>query len=53
MSCEIDTGPFCRHFNDPGYCDIECLHCGHRCVAHDIETGECDECDCPGWEDEE
>lgn len=44
-----DTGPFCRHWSDPSDCDEICVNCGHGCTQHDIESGECMECDCTEW----
>lgn len=48
-----NSGPFCRHWCDPGDCD-ECAvlcRCGHAMRAHEAldgeEAGACDECDCP------
>lgn len=32
-----DTGPFCRHWDAPGMCDLTCARCGHPCTAHEIK----------------
>lgn len=47
-----DSGPFCRHWDDPSECGERCLSCQHRCVDHEFgDSAECDEdgCECRGW----
>ncbi len=50
-----ESGPFCRHWDDPSDCDIECAVCGHRCPRHECEDGDfsCLDCDCPAWTENE
>lgn len=47
-----DSGPWCRHWGDPGDCDELCK-CGHTCTEHDYHDNECtvDGCDCEEFED--
>ena len=60
---EYDTGPFCRHYGDPTYCDHLCGRCGHKCSEHDQDgeaSGKCnhtgnetgEDCTCPDWKPE-
>lgn len=51
MTEPSESGPFCRHWSDPGECDAVCK-CGHKCCEHDALSGCCNECDCEGFEDE-
>lgn len=44
-----ETGPFCRHWSDPSDCEEVCSNCGHGCMDHDFESGECMECECKEW----
>lgn len=48
---DYESGPFCRHWDDPGDCRIKCGHCGHGCCEHAATEGEthCHECECPRW----
>lgn len=51
-----ETGPFCRHYNDPSDCDEPCARCGHKCSEHgggwdNNEPCEHDGCACPGFVD--
>ncbi len=39
----IDSGPFCVHWGEPGYCERLC-ECGHRCHPYECDGCECDEC---------
>jgi len=50
---DYESGPFCRHWGDPGDCDIRCADCGDRCGQHDAAEGstECNECDCSAWKE--
>lgn len=49
-----ESGPFCRHYSEPGLCDVLCARCGHSCDAHgsdgDHPCSECG-CDCEGWKE--
>lgn len=47
------SGPWCRHWREPGDCDEVCKTCGHGCGSHDFELpGDCREigCPCAKWE---
>ncbi len=50
---DYESGPFCRHWDDPSSCDIICTNCGHRCTEHSTDFGHtvCEEdgCDCDEW----
>jgi hypothetical protein len=52
---EIESGPFCTHWLEPGDCEIECDRCGHMCMFHSFTTDErecCEpDCDCQGFEE--
>ena len=50
---DYDTGPFCRHWRDPGDCEDKCAACGHRCADHRFGDGEtsCYVCECEEWKD--
>ena len=41
-----DSGPFCRHWGDPGDCDEKCVACGHICAVHDYYDDACKEEGC-------
>ena len=46
---EYESGPFCRHWDDPSCCTEVCV-CGHRCIEHVFtKPGECDRCECNEW----
>lgn len=47
-----DSGPFCRHFNDPADCDEKCT-CGHSCSSHPFgnECHDDEGCSCLGYEE--
>lgn len=49
-----ESGPFCRHWSDPGDCDRLC-ECGHRCHSHWRHDGECsvDGCKCIDFVDKQ
>lgn len=49
---DYDSGPFCRHWGDPGDCDELCS-CGHKCCRH--PWGGCEEpgCECDKWKERE
>jgi hypothetical protein len=48
------SGPFCRHFADPGDCDMVCGECGHLCHEHYQDNqGNCRECGCESFQAEE
>ena len=54
---DYETGPFCRHYHDPGDCDKPCERCGHSCSAHgagveDDDPCSRDGCACYGWVDD-
>jgi hypothetical protein len=34
-----DSGPYCRHWDDPVDCTEVCIVCNHECREH--RTGEC------------
>jgi len=44
---DYESGPYCSHWAEPGYCDELCENpkCGHKCSDH---GGSCDveDCDC-------
>lgn len=50
---DYESGPFCRHFGDPSFCDDVCQGCGHGCSRHAAMDGdtECleDACNCGAW----
>lgn len=48
---DYESGPFCRHWDEAGYCPIKCAACGHTCGRHEdaMDSTECNECDCPAW----
>lgn len=41
-----DSGPYCRHWRDPGDCDVPCARCNHVCGLH--EQGGADDSACRG-----
>jgi hypothetical protein len=45
---DYESGPFCVHWGDPGYCERVCLRCGHECKHHWVR---CDEkcCSCEAY----
>ena len=50
----FDSGPYCRHWDDPDNCDIRCKTCGHRCPGHGFaDDPGChwynESCNCKGW----
>lgn len=54
----VGSGPFCRHWRDPGDCDARCARCGHSCGAHldhAHEDSACSgsweepDCECEAW----
>lgn len=51
-----ESGPFCRHYNELGYCDEVCA-CDHKCNDHDPwgDVGRCEVagCACDSWKDKE
>ena len=50
---ELESGPYCIHWYEPGDCDYLCI-CGHKCGYHSvIVEGECldDDCKCEQFED--
>jgi hypothetical protein len=48
---DYESGPFCRHWTDPDYCDKVCKTCGHPCPRHysPESPDACEKCDCMGW----
>lgn len=49
---DYESGPFCRHYDNPIDCDIVCATCGHGCVEHEVYVDtRCYECDCEEWVD--
>jgi len=47
---EYDSGPFCRHWGDPGDCEEACAACGHPCRQHPYDDScEVLECACEGF----
>ena len=49
---DYESGPFCRHWAEPGDCDIVCATCSHGCWRHYGDSvGKCDEdgCACKEW----
>jgi len=50
---EWDSGPFCRHWGEPGECEILCV-CGHPCRKHygfNPEPCDVDGCECKEYRD--
>lgn len=45
---DYESGPFCRHWSDPGDCDELCANCKHKC--HGDECRE-DGCNCTEWKE--
>lgn len=44
---DVDSGPFCVHWGEPGSCDELCA-CGHRChTGGCCDVCDCEECDAP------
>lgn len=31
---EYDSGPLCRHYDNPVNCTLKCKRCGHSCLFH-------------------
>lgn len=50
---EYHSGPYCRHYGDPGNCDETCaaVGCGHSCSAHGLGDEACSmpDCSCEMW----
>jgi len=46
---DYETGPFCRHWDETGCCEMVCATCGHGCERHGAEDGHwaCLEVGCP------
>lgn len=44
----FESGPFCRHWSEAGYCGEICAACGHRCSSH-VEGCSEDGCGCSAW----
>ena len=44
-----ESGPFCRHWSDPGDCQEKCGECGHWCGRHDDDGCDERECGCLAW----
>ena len=50
---EHESGPFCRHWDDPSDCQLRCI-CGHLCRDHFVgNSTKCYECDCAEWREQE
>lgn len=49
MAMTAESGPFCRHYSDPGDCEAVCSSCGHTCRNHYGATLSCDKCSCQGF----
>lgn len=47
---DYESGPFCRHWGELGYCEKPCPTCGHACNEHRDDTA-CmfTGCSCAGW----
>lgn len=49
-----ESGPFCQHWGDPSYCEVNCKRCGHTCAEHyPNENCRADDCVCPEFIDED
>ena len=48
-----ESGPFCRHWSEPSWCEEKCAACGHGCQSHEFGEGcfACGECECKEWKD--
>lgn len=47
---EFDSGPYCRHWSDPGDCTEACARCGHECRRHGGDECREDGCECREFE---
>lgn len=47
---DYESGPYCPHWGEPGYCDEICKDCGHVCGKHLLECV-VDGCTCENFED--
>lgn len=43
---DYNSGPYCRHWNDPADCDAVCGTCGHTCGQH-VDALGCRDEHCP------
>jgi hypothetical protein len=53
-----DSGPYCRHWDDPSDCETTCARCGHDCGDHPSPAGDemaCHAagCACVAWAEPE
>jgi len=44
---DYESGPYCRHWNDPSSCDERCKNCGELCGNHYYDS------ECQNYEDSE
>lgn len=47
-----ESGPFCRHWSEAGYCEQVCSACGHSCPSHDSGPCSTERCQCDGFAEE-
>lgn len=47
------SGPFCRHWGDPGDCDTACTTCDHACHNHIWDMCDVEDCKCEEFTDED